>query len=221
MHIEILHRPAQALAQVRLDPGESITAESGAMVGMSPSLHVETGSRGVVAGLKRLFGGESFFRNTFTARTGVGTLLLAPALPGDMAVLDVDGPGLYLQSTAFVAAAAGVDVRTEIGGFRTFFGGEGIFVLRTEGRGRVLVGAYGALERIEVDGEHVIDTGHLVAWDPALTFSIGKAARGWIASFLSGEGLVCRFQGRGSVWIQTRNPSEFGGELGRLLPPRG
>ena len=66
----------------------------------------------------------------------------------------------------------------------------------------------------------MIDTGHLVAWDTTLEYSVGKSASGWIASFLSGEGLVCHFRGQGRIWIQTRNPQEFGGMVGRMLPPR-
>lgn len=30
--------------------------------------------------------------------------------------------------------------------------------------------------------------------------------KGWISSFTSGEGLVCRFKGPGKIFIQTRNP---------------
>jgi uncharacterized protein (TIGR00266 family) len=220
MDIDILHRPAQAVAEVRLDAGESLTAESGALVGMSPSLSIETGAGGIMKGLKRLFGGESFFRNTFRATRGPGRVFLAAALPGDMTVLDATPPGWRVQSTSYVASTPGVDVDTEFGGLRTFFAGEGLFVLRASGAGKVIVGAYGALERVEVDGELVVDTGHLVAWQADLPFRIGKAAEGWIASFLSGEGLVCRFEGRGTIWLQTRNPSAFGQELGRLLPPR-
>ena len=42
--------------------------------------------------------------------------------------------------------------------------------------------------------------GHLVAWDARLQYEITKASdAGWIASWLSGEGLVCRFMGQGQV----------------------
>jgi uncharacterized protein (AIM24 family) len=70
------------------------------------------------------------------------------------------------------------------------------------------------------DGNLVIDTGHLVAWDATLTYSVGKSGSGWIASYLSGEGLVCHFQGQGRIWIQTRNPTAYGQDVASLLPPR-
>ena len=220
MQIDLQHQPSQAMARVVLGPGESVLAESGAMLGMTPNVQIQTGSGGLMKGLKRLFGGESFFRNTFTAEGGPGEVYLAATLPGDLAVLDVGPRGYYLQSSAFVASTVGVDVDTKVGGFRTFFAGEGLFVLKTKGQGKLIAGAFGAIEEVQVRGEYIVDTGHLVAWEDSLQFRITKAADGWIASCLSGEGLVCHFSGQGTLWMQTRNPSEYGAELGRRLPPR-
>ena len=222
MNIKIMYKPAHSLAHVTLNPGEKIIAESGAMVSMSPTLDMETSMGGVKKGLKRLFGGETLFRNTFTATRGPGEVLLAPALCGDMVTLDVAPKTWFIQSSSYVACSTGVELDTKVGGFKTFFGGEGLFVLKASGQGQCVVGAFGAIEKIEIDGSLVIDTGHLVAWEesPDLTFKVGKASSGWIASFLSGEGLVCKFKGRGTVWIQTRNPAEYGATVGRLLPPR-
>jgi uncharacterized protein (TIGR00266 family) len=220
MQIDLQHRPSQAMAHVVLGPGESLTAESGAMVGMTPNVQIQTGSGGLMKGLKRLFGGESFFRNTFTAEGAPGEVYLAPTLPGDLIVLDAGPRSYYLQSSAYVASTPGVDVSTKVGGFRTFFAGKGLFVLQTAGKGQVIAGAFGAIEEIQVRGEYIVDTGHLVAWEDSLQFRISKAADGWIASWLSGEGLVCHFSGNGTLWIQTRNPSEYGQQIGRRLPPR-
>lgn len=222
MDIDILYKPAHTVARVRLKPGEQIEAESGAMVSTDSHVHMETAAGGFKKGLKRLFGGESFFRNTFTAQGAPGEVLLAPPLAGDMTVLECGDRAWFVQSTSYVAGDKSLSLDTKLGGFKTFFAGEGIFVLRASGPGRVIVAAFGALERVDVDGEVVIDTGHLVAWEdsPDLTYNVTKAGSGWIASFLSGEGLVCRFQGRGTVWIQTRNPSAYGRLIGALLPPR-
>ncbi len=208
------------MAHVKLSAGESMLAESGAMVGMSTNVRVQTGVGGLAKGIKRLFGAETFFRNTFIAEGGPADLYLAPALSGDMMVLPVGPQNYFVQSTSFVACTPGVDVETKIGGFKTFFAGEGIFVLKTVGQGTLLAGAYGAIEKIDVRGEYIVDTGHLVAWDEGLAYSVTKAGEGWISSFISGEGLVCQFRGNGSVWIQTRNPTALGQALGMLLPPR-
>ncbi|MCZ7681226.1 MAG: AIM24 family protein [Sandaracinaceae bacterium] len=86
--------------------------------------------------------------------------------------------------------------------------------------GQVLVGAFGGIQELHCNDDMVIDTGHLVAWDATLNYSIGKSGSGWIASWLSGEGLVCNFSGQGRIWIQSRNASEYGQTVGAMLPPR-
>ena len=70
MQVEILYRPSYSVARVALSPKETIQVESGAMVGMTPDLEMETAAKGGV--LKSLvrsaFGGESFFMNTYTGK---------------------------------------------------------------------------------------------------------------------------------------------------------
>jgi uncharacterized protein (TIGR00266 family) len=222
MNIEILYKPAHSVAHVQLEAGESITAESGAMIATSGNVTMTTSAGGLKKGLKRMFGGESFFRNTFTAEGAPGEVILAPALCGDMTVIDVDQRDWFIASSAYVGGDSTVDLQTKVGGFKGFFSGAGIFILRATGQGKMAIGAFGALECVSVEGELTIDTGHLVAWEdsPDLRYRVSKASSGWIASFLSGEGLVCRFTGHGKVWVQTRNPGEYGTLIGRMLPPR-
>lgn len=221
MEFDIQYRPAHTLARVLLQDGEAIAAESGAMVGMSTNVHIQTQAQGgFLKGLKRMFGGESFFQNTFTASGGPGEVLLAHALCGDMAVLDMPPQGVLIQSSSYIAGSPTVQIDTKVGGFKSFFAGEGVFVLKATGQGQVLIGAFGGVQELQCDGNMVIDTGHLVAWDATLDYKVGKSASGWIASFLSGEGLVCHFSGQGRIWIQSRNPAEYGQAVGTLLPPR-
>jgi uncharacterized protein (TIGR00266 family) len=220
MQTNLLYRPAQALAQCWLQPGESVVAESGAMVGMSTNVQMQTQSGGLMKGLKRLFGGESFFRNTFTAQGGQGEVLFATPLCGDMAVLEAGQRQWCIQNSAYVASSPSVDVKTKSGGFKGMFSGAGLFVLETQGQGQVIIGTFGALEPVQVDGSMVIDTGHLAAWESTLQYKVGKSGAGWIASFLSGEGLVCHFQGQGTVYLQSRNAGEYGAAIGAMLPPR-
>jgi len=220
MQVNLLYRPSQSLAQCWLQPGESVVAESGAMVGMSTNVQMQTQSGGLMKGLKRLFGGESFFRNTFTAGGGQGEVLFATPLCGDMAVLEAGHKQWCIQNSAYVASSPSVDVKTKTGGFKGMFSGAGLFMLETSGVGQVIIGTFGALEQIQVDGSMVIDTGHLAAWESTLSYKVGKSGSGWIASFLSGEGLVCHFEGQGTVYLQSRNAAEYGSAIGAMLPPR-
>jgi uncharacterized protein (TIGR00266 family) len=220
MQVNLLYRPSQTLAQVWLQTGESLIAESGAMVGMSPNIIVTTQTGGLMSGLKRMFGGESFFRNTFTALKGQGEVLFATPLCGDMTVLEVGARQWCVQNSAYVASSKGVEIAIRSGGVKGFFSGAGFFVLATTGEGQMILGSFGALEALEVDGSMVIDTGHIVAWESTLDYSVTKSAASYLTSILSGEGLVCHFHGRGLVYVQTRNAAEYGTAMGAMLPAR-
>ncbi|MFO0685071.1 MAG: TIGR00266 family protein [Sandaracinus sp.] len=231
MQIDIGYRPAHSMAKVSLNHGESIMAESGAMVGMSTNVQMQTGMSqnsgggllgGLLGGLKRALAGESWFRNTFTAANGPGEVLLAHAVCGDMVVLEMTQQGYMLTASSFIASTPNVNIDTKVQGFKGFFSGEGAFVMSATAQspGQLVIGAFGGITQLNCDGNLVIDTGHLVAWDSSLTYKVGKSGGGWIASFLSGEGLVCHFQGQGRIWIQSRNPVEYGRSVGGMLPPR-
>jgi uncharacterized protein (TIGR00266 family) len=125
-----------------------------------------------------------------------------------------------IQNSAYVASSPTVDVATQ-SSLRGMFSGAGLFVLGTQGEGQVLIGGFGAIEPMQVDGTMVVDTGHLVAWESTLQYTIGKSGSGWIASWLSGEGFACHFQGRGQIYIQSRNSQEYGRSIGQLLPASG
>lgn len=227
MQIEMGYKPSQTLAKLTLNQNEKVHVETGAMVGMSTNLKLETSTGGgVLKGLKRMFSGESFFKNSYTAEGGSGELLLGAPFCGDMVVLDLQpGQSYCISNTAFVASSHEVEVETKLSGFKGFFSGAGLFIMKviqksSSQSGQVIASAFGAIEMMECNGKMVIDTGHLIAWDSALTYQVGKSGSGWIASFFSGEGLVCHFSGQGRIWIQTRNPTEYGRSLGSRMPPR-
>lgn len=228
MQFDILYRPAHSLAVARLDGGEEVRAEAGAMISMSSNIAVSTTgpmsrqSGGLWKNLKRaVLTGETFFTNLYQAQGGPGEVTLAPTLCGDMAVHSLfPGESLLIQGSSYVAAPDTVRIDTQFQGFRGFLSGETLFFLHATGQGPVLINAFGAIETIDLDGELVLDTGHLVALSGSLKYDIGTASRGLIASFLSGEGLVLKVRGRGRLYVQTRNPTEFGRQVGRLLPSR-
>ena len=54
--------------------------------------------------------------------------------------------------------------------------------------------------------KYIIDNGHLVAWNCKYVME-RVASGGIISNFSAGEGLVCKFTGPGTVFMQTRNPA--------------
>ncbi len=219
---EILHQPAFSLAVIQLQPGQSIQAEAGAMVSMSANIELQSQLKGGVMGaLKRMVGGESAFISTFTAQGGAGEVTFAPPMPGDIAALEMQNQMFMVQSSSYLAGDQGLTVDTQWGGAKTFFGGEGLFVLQVSGSGLLLVSSFGAIHRKQLaPGErYVVDTGHLVAWEGHMQYTLRKAARaGWLRSFVSGEGIVAEFMGPGEILIQTRNLQAFGSLLRAMFP---
>ena len=117
------HSPAYALGIVTLEQGDSIQAEAGAMVSMSETIAVDSNvAGGILSGFKRsVLGGESFFLNTFTAEAAGGEVTVAPALPGDIAAIELTGSTVLVQSGSFLAASPEIVIDTSWGGSKTFF----------------------------------------------------------------------------------------------------
>ena len=230
MQYRIDHGPAFAWLRVALSPGESIQAEAGSMVFRSPSVEMTTrlnaGRKAgifrllwalIVAIARKLLGGETMFINEFTASTP-GEVGIAPALSGQVMQHSLDGgQTLLVQAGSYLASTGDIDARLRFGGLRTLFGGEGLVLLECTGRGELFVNSYGGIEVIEVRDRYVVDTGHIVAFDGSLDFSI-KGVGGLKSFLFSGEGLVCEFSGRGRVFIQSRNLSALTSWLTPMLP---
>ncbi len=225
MEFKIEYRPSFAMATALLQADESVVAESGAMVSMSHNINIQTSSRqggggGFFKAVKRAaLAGESFFLNTYTAAGGPGEVIFAPALPGDITTIPMTGGSVIVQSTSYLAAGQGINIDTKWGGFKTFFGGEGFFMIKATGQGDMAVNSFGAIHELEINGPYVVDTGHIVAFEETLGFKVQRVGS-WKSTFFSGEGLVCMFNGKGKLWIQSRNPGAFGKAIGSKLPAR-
>lgn len=225
MNIELLHQPESAIAHVTLDAGEEILAQAGAMVAMSGNINASTTLRkgkggGIMGGLKRMLAGESLFLSVFRAPLSNSEIWFAPNLMGDLLLYEMKGDELVVQASSYLASGSNVDVDLGWQGFKSMFSGESIFWLSITGQGPLLVTSFGAIYEIDVDGEYIVDTGHIVAFEKSLSFKIGKANPSWMGAILGGEGLVCRFQGKGKLYCQTHNANAFGFKVGSQLPPR-
>jgi uncharacterized protein (TIGR00266 family) len=149
MNVDIRYSPAFALGVITLPPGGEVKAEAGAMTSMSGGVEIETSVQGgLLKGLRRsVLGGESFFINTFAAPGG-GELTVAPTLPGDVVRMPASDSGaMMVQSGSWLASDPGVQVDTKWGGAKTFFSGQGLFLLRCTGEGDMIVSSFGAIER--------------------------------------------------------------------------
>ncbi len=218
MEFEILSKPSYSLLELRLNAGEEVLAETGAMIYMK-GVELKTEAKGgFLGGLKRIISGESFFVNRFVAIESNAVLGLAPPYQGDIIHIPLNGV-VYAQSGAFLASTPNVEIDTKWKGAKGFFAGEGLILMKIVGSGDLFLSSFGGIVEVNVEDKFVVDTGHIVAFEDSLDFNV-KRVGGLKATLLSGEGLVAEFRGEGRLWVQTRSISDFVGWLSSLLPKR-
>jgi len=219
MKSEIVHKPAFAELKVYLSPGETITAEAGAMVYMSPNINVQTTTGGgLLKGLARKFlAGQSVFVNTYSAQNGEGYVVFAPTLPGDIMEIDVEQP-IYVSDTNYLAST-NLEFGVKFTGFKGVFTPGGMFWFKLSGIGKLWIATYGGIDVVNLKaGERIlVDNIHLAAFDASLNFTLRRFGR--LKSFLfGGEYLLTEFVGPGRVFIQSRNLPLFANLLYKYMP---
>jgi len=200
---------------VHLDQGESIVAESNAMVAMSTTLDLNAKTDGVLGmAMRKLTKNESMFQQGIEAKRGPGSVMLSSELPGDIKVVEVGSLQMCLNDGAFVACDASVSMHSRMQKLSAAFFGKtgGFLVMETSGQGNIAISALGEIieSPVPYDGL-IVDNSHVVAWENSLQYSVSVSTKkggllGNIAnSQMTGEGVVLKFTGQGRVWLSTRS----------------
>ena len=146
---------------------------------------------------------------------------MAPTLSGSIHKIDVTPAcGWLCTGGSYLGSGPDIQLDTQFQGLKGFVTGESLSFVTAHGTGPMLVSAFGRIWEQEVNGTLIVDTGHVVAFTEGLDYSIDKVGGGWLQTWLSGEGFVMKFSGKGTLVLQSHNPKEFGGILGPKLPER-
>jgi uncharacterized protein (TIGR00266 family) len=225
MKFEIKYKPSYALLVATLDQGETITAESGAMTYMDPTIEVHTRKREKsllgTLGLS-LIGGQSFWVNDYTATNGPAEAGFVAAPVGDIEKLEVaPGKGYVIQKAAYIASTQSVDLDIKWEGFTKGLFGQGLFMLKTTGSGQLFINTFGAIDvhTLQPGQTLIVDNFHLVGFSESCSYKVTRFG-GLKETLLGGEGLVTQITGPGDVHIQTKNLQEFTEWLSTLLEPK-
>ncbi|MCJ1468010.1 hypothetical protein MMC07_006636 [Pseudocyphellaria aurata] len=202
----ISHRDTNTILTLQLAMGCPLQAKPGVMIAMSPTISLKGE---IKFSMKKLIAGGELTASTYT---GPGEILFAPSFLGDLTTLRLNGNDTWnVGKDAFIACTQGVVKEYKNQGLsKAMFSGEGLFVYKISGSGIMWIASFGAILRkdLQPDEKYIIDNGHLVAWN--CKYVLERAASGGIISGkTSGEGLVCKFTGPGTVFMQTRNPAAF------------
>lgn len=216
MKYEIRYKPAFGSIFIELKPGESVTAEAGAMASMDGQIAMTTQFSGGLfsALLKTFLGGETLFVNTFSNPTEIPrNLVLTQASVGDIERVELKaGQEICFQPGAYISHMGGIKMGVRWAGIKSWIVGEGLFKLKLRGPGLVFFGAYGGITERRVQNDFIVDNGHLVAYSPSLKMNL-KLAGGLFGSITSGEGLVNRLTGQGKIYLQSRSVDGLAGFL--------
>jgi uncharacterized protein (TIGR00266 family) len=225
MDYELKYRPSYSMLVINLDPNESVTAEAGAMTYMKPNIEVKTRKREKsflgTLGLS-LLGRQSFFVNDYKAKHTDGEVAFVSAPVGDIEILDVKpNQGYIIQSTSYIASNQDVDLDMKWQGFTKGLFGQGLFMIKAKGQGKLFINTFGAIDKhtLEKGQKLIVDNFHLVAFSDTCEYKVRKFG-GLKSTLLGGEGLVTEIEGPGDIYIQTKNLREFVEWLWTLLSPR-
>mmetsp|Transcript_40270 Transcript_40270/g.56696 ORF Transcript_40270/g.56696 Transcript_40270/m.56696 type:complete len:242 (+) Transcript_40270:46-771(+) len=162
------------IAIIKLQPGQTIRAESGSLIYMTPSIQMETTSN-VSDAMKRLLTGQALFVTDFTANHSQGELALGTAFPSKLIRLNLTEYGsLLCQKGAYVASnpTTMIELAFTKSFMSGFFGSEGFVLQKLTGEGDVLVQASGTLVRRDLkEGETLrVSTGSLVCMTSSVDY---------------------------------------------------
>jgi len=201
-------RSGMSLKMVRIKLKDThIRVEPGALYFMKGSLEMKTSTGGgVMKGLARkMLTKESFFVNEIH---GSGDIYLEPSFghfilyhikPEDKAVI-VD-KGLFYAGTAGLTITAVMQKNIS----SAAFGGEGLFQTSIKGDGIAVL--YSPVPRTEIekfeldDDKLSVDGNFALMRTEGVNFRTEKSSKTWLATSVSGEGLLQTFSGTGTVWI--------------------
>ncbi|WP_156757527.1 AIM24 family protein [Actinokineospora pegani] len=209
MQVRTRHTPAFGVARLVLAPGEAVQAESTAMLATSYGVHVEQRSRGGRARSKPAL---------FTAGPEGGWVDLAPAFPGDVHTIEMDGSaGWCVSRGSWLAVTATLRADSQWQGFHTLFGAEHGFLEHVSGSGTLVLACCGALDQTTLGvGEFItVDPAHLLAYSDGAQARLRAMAQSGSQSVRTGEGLLLDFAGPGTVLTQTRTPRALAALLAR------
>lgn len=207
----------------KLQKGETLKNETGAMAFMSSGMNMETSTGGgLIKGLGRALAGDTIFLNYFTAEEDNQEIGFSACTPGKIMAIKLNGSNTIIgQKNAFLAAENGVDIdiyfKKKLGA--GIFGGEGFVLQKFTGNGIVFLEVDGeVIERDLQPGEKIlVDPGHIAAMEETVDFDIERVKGA--KNILFGEGLFfSKLEGPGKVWIQTMPISKLAEAIIPFIP---
>ena len=209
----------------RMEGGETLNCEAGAMSWMSPNMKMETSGGGAGKMFGRLFSGETMFQNRYTCEGGSGIIAFASKFPGSIRAVEIDAAHpVVIQKKAYLASETGVELSVffQKKGMTGLFGGEGFIMQKLSGRGVAFLEIDGSIVEYDLSaGQRIlVDSGHVAMMDATCSMDV-QQVKGVSNVLFGGEGLFNTVvTGPGRVILQTMPISTFVGNIASMLPSK-
>lgn len=212
-----------SVVRIHVPAGGAVKAVPGCMVATSGNIEIKGKLK---KKMRALLGPDEARHQTLSAADGAGWVVLAPGFYGSVRAVHLEaGRELCVGDDAFLASVGDVEsTSVRQSAKKALFSGHGLFVKKVKGSGVVFVAAVGSMMEMQVPGGEgvIVDSGHLVTWPADVQYDMQRASKGLLGTGLSGEGMVCKITGPGTLNVQTRNPEEIAGWVyDTKTPPSG
>lgn len=184
-----------------------VRLEPGALYFMKGHLEMKASSGGgfMKALSRKMLSGETFFVNEIH---GTGDIYLEPSF-GHFFLYDIkkEDKAIIVDKGLFYAGTSGLDISAVMQKniSSALFGGEGLFQTRILGKGIAVLYSpvpVTEIQKVQLNNEKLsVDGNFALLRSEGIEFKAEKSSKSWIATSVSGEGLLQTFSGTGSVWI--------------------
>lgn len=226
---EIVGSDFSQIIEISVPPGETITAEPGTMLFMSPGMSMDADIGGLGQGLRRCFcAGESMIRlKLINNSQHAGKVALTPTFPAQIVPIDISlHDGMIFNRGAFLGAI-GQDWKVRlkmVGDLGTCCcGGQGLFMNTLHGRNMVFLNAGGTvLTKILAEGEEIVVDKHAVlAFAETVKLEIRRTGGCCVCCF-AGQGLFnAVLKGPGFVMLHSMALAKLRRAIGQFAPDGG
>jgi len=218
---QIKGRPAFSFADVWLQNGHRLVADTKSLLWMDGQLNVETGLHSdVCAAIMRNCSGESCCLNTYVGTSDNQKVTVGFELPGDMLAFGVaDSSRWVFTFDAFIAGTDNLIISSRFSSCLACLCADTSVFLTTVGvqdgqMGVVLAGSYGMIERHDIpDGQTLlVSRGLFFAAKEDAIFEvglIGQECGGLLNLCCTGGGIVYRFRGPSTIYTQSKSPIQL------------
>ena len=204
--------------EIELNAGESVYVEPGHLVYKDAGMRLDVGSGGLRGALSHMLAGSAIF---LIKMDGPGTFASAGFLPGKIFDIELNGNSIYAEFNAFLAMDSSITYSTKFAGVsQAIFGGEGVFLEKFSGTGKIYLHGHGqVIERELKPGEEIqVEMSHVLAFEETVGYNIQRigGVKTMLLAGLEGEGLFfANMRGPGKVWIHSISLLQLAAKLVR------